>query len=100
MKARYLGLAVMLVAGAASAQMSLMPRTFRVDELACGELLSLSGEQRDRVLIYFNGYLDGRNKGTIWDERLTGRRIDEALARCQASPASTVLHVFGEVWSR
>jgi len=99
MKARYLGVAVILLVGAASAQVSLTPRTMNVDEFTCGELLSLSGEQRDRVLIYFNGYLDGMRKQTTWDERLTGRRIDQAIAKCQASPASTVLHVFREAWS-
>jgi HdeA/HdeB family protein len=100
MKARYLGVAVILLAGTASGQMSLTPRTFRVDEITCGELTSLSGEQRDRVLIYFNGYLDGVHKETTWDERLTGRRIDEVFAKCRESPTSAVLHVFSEVWPR
>jgi hypothetical protein len=100
MKARYLGVTVILVAGVASAQVNLTPRTIRVDELTCGELVSMSGERQDRALIYFNGYFDGMHKETTWDERLTGRRIDEALAKCKASPASTVLHVFSEVWPR
>jgi HdeA/HdeB family protein len=100
MKALYLGVAVILVAGAAGAQISLTPRTIKVDEFTCGGLLSLSGEQRDRVLIYFNGYLDGVHKETTWDERLTGRRIDEVFAKCRESPTSAVLHVFSEVWPR
>jgi HdeA/HdeB family len=100
MKALCLGVSAILVAGAAAAQMSLTPRTIRVDDFTCGGLLSLAGEQRDRVLIYFNGYLDGMRKETVWDERLTGRRIDEVIASCQANPASTVLRVFNEVWSR
>ncbi len=100
MKARYLGVAVVLLAGAASGQVSLTPRTYRVDAITCGELVSLSGEERDRVLIYFNGYLDGARNETTWDERVTGRRIDEVFARCRENPASPVLRVFGEVWPR
>lgn len=100
MKARYLTVALILAAGVASAQINLTPRTISIEELKCSALLSLSGEQQDRVLIYLNGYFDGMRKAKTWDESLTGRRIDEAIARCQANPARTVLDVFGEVWPR
>ena len=100
MKARYLGLAVILVAGTAHAQTSLTPRTIKVDAFTCRGLLSLTGEQRDRVLIYFNGYFDGVHKETTWDERVIGRRIDQVVAKCQTSPANSVLRVFSEAWRR
>ena len=93
-------LVMMFVAGGAWAQMSLTPRSVRVDSLTCGELLSLPAEQRDRLLIYFNGYLDGRQQATTWDERLTGERIDRVVAQCKSKPEEAVLRVFIDEWSR
>jgi HdeA/HdeB family protein len=103
MNTRELGLAVMLMAGApamASAQMNLIPRTIKIEVFTCGELLSLPGEQRDRALVYYNGYFDGLHKETTWDERVIGRRIDEVVAKCHASSSNTLLRVFSEVWPR
>jgi len=92
-------LVTVLVAGWAWAQ-NLTPRVIRIDMLTCQELLSLSGEQRDRALIYFSGYLDGKQQATTWDERLTGERIDRALAECKSKPETPLLRVFADAWSR
>jgi len=94
------GLVTVLAAEWACAQMSLTPRVVQVDLLTCQQLLSLSAEQRDRVLIYLNGYLDGERHATIWDERLAGERIDRALADCKSKPEKFVLRAFTEAWSR
>jgi hypothetical protein len=50
-----IGLVAILVTGWASAQVDLTPRVLQLDKLACQEFLSLSGEQRDRLLIYLSG---------------------------------------------
>jgi HdeA/HdeB family len=75
------GLAAMLIAGSASAQISLTPRILRLDALTCQELLALSGEQRDHLLMYLNGYFDGGRGALTWDERQAGERIDRVLAQ-------------------
>jgi len=96
----FLGLIVLLAAGWAWAQGSLTPRTIQVDTITCQDLLSLTGEQRDRVLIYFSGYLDGKRQTTTWDERVTGERIDRALIQCRAKPETSVLRVFTDSWAQ
>ena len=94
------GLVALLAPGWAWAQGSLIPRVIQVDAITCQELLSLTGEQRDRLLIYLSGYFDGKQHTTTWDERLTGERIDRAIARCKAKPEAPMLQVFADSWSR
>src|SRR5262245_36438754 len=97
---RLFGLVAVFVAGLAWAQVSLTPRVIQVGTITCQDLLPLTGEQRDRLLIYLSGYLDGKQQATTWDERLTGERIDRALAQCKAKPEAPVLRVFADSWSR
>jgi len=94
------GIAAVLVAGSAWAQVSLTPRNIRLDALTCQDLLSLSGDQRDRLLIYLNGYFDGGRGALTWDERQAADRIDRVFAACKSTPATSVLRVFADVWSR
>jgi hypothetical protein len=94
------GFVVFLVAGWAWAQGSLTPRVVQVDAITCQELLALTAEQRDRLLIYVSGYLDGKQQVTTWNERLTGERIDRALAQCKAKPEAPMLRVFADSWAR
>ncbi len=100
LRALLIGLVTVFVAGGAWAQMSVTPRVVRIDMITCQEFLSLSGERRDRLLIYFSGYLDGKQQATTWDERLTGERIDRALAECTGKPENPLLRAFADSWSR
>jgi len=95
-----IGFVTILTAGWAWAQVNVTPRVVRIDMLTCQELVPLSGEQRDRLLIYLSGYLDGTQHATTWDERLTGARIDRALAECKSKPEKTLLRAFTDAWSR
>jgi hypothetical protein len=97
-----IGGALVLSAGAARAQLQIQISPAKVDTagLTCGEFLAQAGEVRDRVLIYFNGYLDGTATTTIWDPALVGARIDQVMRSCEASPASTILNAFKRAWSR
>jgi hypothetical protein len=97
-----IGGALVLSAGAARAQLQIQISPAKVDiaGLTCGEFLALASEGRDRVLIYFNGYLDGTAKTTVWDPALVGTRIDQVMRSCEASPASTLLNAFKRAWSR
>jgi hypothetical protein len=80
--------------GSAPAQMSLTPRVLQIDQLKCAELLSPTDERRDRLLVYFNGYVDGMRRHTVWDERQVAELIDRALNYCKADPTETVLSAF------
>ena len=94
------GLVALLAPGWAWAQVSLTPRVVQLDTITCQEFSSLTAEQRDRLLIYLTGYFDGKQQVATWNERVTGERIDRALAQCKAKPEAPMLRVFADSWSR
>jgi HdeA/HdeB family len=93
-----LGIAGLALAAAsflpASAQMRLTPQVIQIDQLKCYELESITPERRDRLLIYFNGYVDGMRRQTVWDEVAVGTMIDRAVGFCRANPGETILSAF------
>jgi len=95
---RLLGVACIALAAAsflpASAQMSLTPQVLQIDQLKCAELLSRPEERRERVLIYFNGYVDGVRRHKTWDEVAVGAMIERAIGYCRADPAESILSAF------
>ena len=80
--------------GSAPAQMTLTPRILQIDEVKCELLLSGTSERRDRLLVYFNGYVDGARRQTVWDERVVGDMIERALGVCKSDPSETILSAF------
>ncbi len=80
--------------GSAPAQMSLTPKVLQIDQLKCAELLSDAAERRDRLLVYFNGYVDGVRRHNTWDEVAVGAMIERAVGYCRANPAETILSAF------
>ena len=78
----------------AQAQMTVVPRVVHMEQLKCAELLSLSSERQDRLLIYFDGYVAGMRRQTTWDERVEGEMIDRAIGLCKADPSEAVLSAF------
>jgi hypothetical protein len=95
---RLLGIACLALAAAsflpASAQVGLTPRVLQIDGLKCYELESMSPERRDRFAIYFNGYVDGMRRQTVWDEVAVGAMIDRAVGFCRANPNDSILSAF------
>jgi len=94
------GLVALLAPGWAWSQASLTPRVVELDTITCQDFSSLTGEQRDRLLIYLSGYFDGKQQATTWNERMTGERIDRALAQCKAKPEAPILRVFANSWAQ
>lgn len=80
--------------GSAPAQMSLRPQVIQIDQLKCHEVSALESERRDRVAIYFNGYVDGMRRHTVWDEVAVGAMIDRVVAHCRDNPNDTILSAF------
>lgn len=93
-----LGIACLALAAAnvlpASAQISLRPQVIQVDKLKCDQYALLEPERRDRLMIYFNGYVDGMRRHTVWDEVAVGAMIDRAVAHCRDNPNDTILSAF------
>jgi len=96
----FFGLVALILPGRIWAQVSLTPRVVQLDTITCQEFSSLTGEQRDRLLIYLSGYFDGKQQATTWNERVTGERIDRALAQCKGKPETPMIRVFADSWSR
>jgi hypothetical protein len=86
--------AAYLLPGSAPAQMTLRPQIIQVDQLKCQLLASLEPERRDRLMVYFNGYVDGMRRHTVWDEVAVGAMIDRALGHCRDNPNDTILSAF------
>jgi hypothetical protein len=82
----------------AAADPTLGSRIIETSRVTCAELLSLPSDSRDRVLIYFNGYVNGMRRNTTWNERSDGERIDRAMADCQANPGAAALDAFARAW--
>ena len=76
-------------------------RKFEINKVTCAEFTALtSGEERDRALVYMNGYLDGTKKATTWDAEVIGKRIDQVVSLCKANPKLGLLDAFKRAWSR
>jgi HdeA/HdeB family protein len=81
------------------AAIEIPPRKVEINKFTCGEFSSLAtGEERDRVLIYMNGYLDGTRKTAVWDAGAVGKRVDEVLRLCREDPKLTVINAFKRAW--
>ena len=76
------------------AQVTLTPRVIQIDQLKCSELQTPPDTKQERLLIYFNGYVDGMRRQTVWDERKVGELIDRAIGYCKGNPGETLLSAF------
>lgn len=76
------------------AQITLTPKTIQIDQIKCAEMQSLPDQKLERLLVYFNGYVDGMRRVTTWDERQVGDLIDRVVGYCKADPSETVLSAF------
>lgn len=80
---------------------AIAPTKLEVTKYTCAQFSALDdGEERDRILIYMNGYLDGTRRTATWDADQVGRRIDEVVRLCKASPKTTLLDAFKRAWNR
>ncbi|HEY7542543.1 MAG TPA: HdeA/HdeB family chaperone [Methylomirabilota bacterium] len=78
----------------APAQVTLTPRVIQIDKVKCSELQTPPDQKQERLLVYFNGYVDGMRHHTVWDERKVAELVDRAIAYCKADPTETVLSAF------
>ena len=78
----------------APAQVTLTPRVIQIDQVKCSDLQSAPDQRQERLLVYFNGYMDGMHGHKVWDERKVAELIDRALAACKANPNETLLAAF------
>jgi hypothetical protein len=89
---------VALLAGSTVAQV--IPHRIELDKFTCAELLATKDDLRFRLLVYFNGYMNGMRGQKVWNDQIEGERIDRALKECKAAPTKTALEVFASAWPR
>jgi uncharacterized protein (UPF0261 family) len=76
------------------AQVTLTPRVIQIDQVKCSDMQTVPDDKQDRLLVYFNGYVDGMRRQTVWDERKVAELVDRALGYCKADPSETLLSAF------
>src|SRR5262245_58931887 len=82
-----------------AASVEVPPRRVDLNKFSCEEFSAAGlGEERDRVLIYMNGYVDGTRKTTVWEAEKVGKRIDEVLRICKENPKLNLLDAFKRAW--
>ena len=84
----------------ASGDAQIFPNRVELTKFTCREFLAMSGEERDRILIYFNGYQDGKSGTKVCSDEVVGARVDRAIATCKATPTLPLLEAFGRAWKR
>lgn len=82
----------------ASGLAQIFPNRVELAKYTCRQFLALDGDERFRVLIYLNGYLDGKSGAKVWDDKVIAARIDRAVDYCKATPTLPVLEAFGRAW--
>ena len=76
------------------AQVTLTPRVIQIDQVKCSELQTPPDQKQERLLIYFNGYVDGMRRQKVWDERKVGELVDRVVDHCKADPGGSLLSAF------
>jgi hypothetical protein len=70
---------------------------FDIMQLTCRDLLTSSGDERDYVVLFIQGYLHGADGNTQVDIAGLSMDTDEAIDACIAEPSANLLEVFRSV---
>ena len=52
------------------------------------------------MLIYYNGYQDGRSGTKVWRDEVVGARVDRVMTTCKATPTLPLMEAFSRAWKR
>lgn len=84
----------------ASGGAQIFPNQFDLAKFTCGRFLELDGDERDRVLVYYNGYQDGKSGTKVWRDEVVGARVDRVMATCKTTPTLPLMEAFSRAWKR
>lgn len=72
------------------------PNSYSVDfsKIDCSTLLKMDGDERDYTVIFFQGFMSGRNNNMIVDESVFAKATDNVIDYCVNHPEDTVISVF------
>ena len=70
------------------------PRDAGIDQLDCRTLLRLGGDERDYTLLYFHGFVSGKNNQTRLEVQDMAMVTDQVVEHCIDHPKENLLPVF------
>ena len=86
---------IALCAPAAWAEEESTPgNTIEIDKLTCKQLMAGNDLERDVVIAYYHGLMDGKKKIEILDIQESSAISDEVRDYCLSNPTDTVMHAF------
>jgi hypothetical protein len=86
--------ALALTGGVASAQDSAVADTLQIDQYSCRDLLELSGDERDFVLVFMHGFMSGKLGELTFDTMKLADATDEVVSACIDNPDGMLLAAF------
>lgn len=85
---------VALTGSTAIAQEAAVAATVQIDEFSCRDLLILSGEERDFVLVFMHGFMSGKLREMTFDTMQLAEATDTVVTTCIDNPDDTLLSAF------
>jgi hypothetical protein len=70
------------------------PKDAGIDQLDCRTLLRLGGDERDYTLLYFHGFVSGKNNQTRLEVQDMAMVTDQVVEYCIDHPKENLLPVF------
>ncbi|MCU0809849.1 MAG: HdeA family protein [Thiobacillaceae bacterium] len=70
------------------------PKDAGIDQLDCRTLLRLGGDDRDYTLLYFHGFVSGKNNQTRLEIEDMAMATDQVVEHCIDHPKDNLLPVF------
>lgn len=92
--AAMLAMGVALTGSTAIAQDAAVASTVQIDEYSCRDLLVLSGEERDFVLVFMHGFMSGKLGEMTFDTMRLAAATDSVVTTCIDNPDDTLLSAF------
>ncbi len=65
-----------------------------ISQTDCRTLLKMENEEQDFVLVFFHGFMHGKNNNTILNDLALGKTTDKIIDHCIDNPQDKVLKAF------
>lgn len=70
-----------------------------ISEVSCRDMLKMAGDERDYSLVFFHGYVQGKQETEIFSETQLSQATDQIVDYCIDNPSDSLMEVFEETLS-
>ena len=70
---------------------------FQIDEVTCREILKMSGDEQDFTVVFFHGFISGKENAITFDASAFSGATDRILDHCISNPDDSLLSAFEKV---